>query len=816
MADPQRIRTEIRIFIASPGGLDPERQIAFDVVARINRTLARQLGVYVDIFGWEQEISAYDRPQAAINKNLEKCDFFIGVIWDKWGTPSGEASSGFAEELNLAKEMLDSGRMKAGWLFFKKLSDEAKKYPSPAVSKVLEFQDSIRNDRTFLYKSFANPEDWDKTLYDDLIIYLSSNYLPQLEINEVGTISKEQPDEGVKSLNAGEALSKISASLAAKKFDEITEFQLARGKLAIEAISFSQFNSAKPNYIEIKTLNDLYENTVNPDLSSPEKYILLLTLLADKDDLKMGWFWQPCEESKLLSTLIAIAEANYPTELRIKALSLLHDLDIRQFRILIRSLLVLGIGDLNEGIFELIAADPKPEDEAWLRDCLKNGAYTKKTCWKALFKLLKETDPAVALQLILDTPDEERGLIDDLTEIFGRVDDSFAKALLDDPDSSISLAAFNKLKNSFSDNELLQFIIKESGTLAAESIIELCQRKIPIPEALIDKLYSQPVKKTRTLNSWSNLSYGAFGALGISKYKYVPKEEIVRLAVNKQKTRAALESKIGWSTEGAQHYAALISQNYQELKDQFLTDIENQFYRFKQPEVDRIKTEYPNKPEWLERAEDSDGYYRGHFLKYSLPVLEENFEPANLPLVKRLYVNPDAGNNSNEVSEVALRILRQHGSPSDIPVIKSRLASLENSSLKLLAMRTILDLTEGSKADLLIEFLKFKTGFIVRELLNYSISENIIIPIDDLVNRLYDDDESIRLYVLGYIVATYSAEIVADLIPRYRMGTDDYQFYFYNVVCWLDRVSFAPELLKGYYTEYLQTNLRKDSDGLFA
>ena len=77
----------IRIFLGSPGDLEPERRAARDAVEEINRTVARPAGYHFDLVGWEDTLSSVGRPQSVINEDLETCQLFIGLIWQRWGTP---------------------------------------------------------------------------------------------------------------------------------------------------------------------------------------------------------------------------------------------------------------------------------------------------------------------------------------------------------------------------------------------------------------------------------------------------------------------------------------------------------------------------------------------------------------------------------------------------------------------------------------------------------------------------------------------------------------------------------------------------------
>ena len=103
MSEP-KTRKLISVFIASPGDLDEERKIARRVAEETNQNLAYRLGWEIDLRGWEDTLPTGSRPQSVINQDVEDCDVFLGLLWERWGQPTGhgEFSSGFEEEFDIA------------------------------------------------------------------------------------------------------------------------------------------------------------------------------------------------------------------------------------------------------------------------------------------------------------------------------------------------------------------------------------------------------------------------------------------------------------------------------------------------------------------------------------------------------------------------------------------------------------------------------------------------------------------------------------------------------------------------------------------
>jgi len=112
-------RSVVKVFLASPGDLNKERSIAKNIVERVNNVFSRQTGYYLDLLGWEDTLPGFSRPQELINKEVDSCDLFIGVLWRRWGQSTGKFSSGFEEEFTRARERRIKTDIPELWLFFK-------------------------------------------------------------------------------------------------------------------------------------------------------------------------------------------------------------------------------------------------------------------------------------------------------------------------------------------------------------------------------------------------------------------------------------------------------------------------------------------------------------------------------------------------------------------------------------------------------------------------------------------------------------------------------------------------------------------------
>ncbi|MDG4895813.1 DUF4062 domain-containing protein [Mesorhizobium sp. WSM4976] len=169
MTEKQKI---IRVFIGSPGGLQDERQTAHDIVASVNRNHSDHWGLQFKLLGWEDVVPGYVRPQSKINDDLDKCDYFIGVLWDRWGSnpnPDGSGyTSGFEEEFYRASRRVELGQMKDMVLYFKQVPIPAGLEPGEGLRRVLEFRQKCIEEKRIFFKDFTDANAFGAVVRDKL------------------------------------------------------------------------------------------------------------------------------------------------------------------------------------------------------------------------------------------------------------------------------------------------------------------------------------------------------------------------------------------------------------------------------------------------------------------------------------------------------------------------------------------------------------------------------------------------------------------------------------------------------------------------
>jgi hypothetical protein len=139
----------LSIFLASPADVSDERLRLAEVVADWNRAWSRNLGLRLDLLRWEDD--AYpdigDDAQAVINQQIPPdWDLFVGIMWSRFGSPTGRSGSGTQEELERALHRHRTAPESISVLFyFKDAPISPSKIDPDQMLQVQAFKKSIRS-----------------------------------------------------------------------------------------------------------------------------------------------------------------------------------------------------------------------------------------------------------------------------------------------------------------------------------------------------------------------------------------------------------------------------------------------------------------------------------------------------------------------------------------------------------------------------------------------------------------------------------------------------------------------------------------------
>jgi len=158
-----RTETILRVFVASPDDLAEERKTLESVIQELNITWSKNSGIRFELVGWETHTypSVGLDAQAVINEQIgDDYDIFVGIIWTRFGTPTGRASSGTVEEFYRAYKRYQENPNQVRIMFYFKDAPVSPSDLDPEqLSLIKKFQLELGEKGTY-YWSFSNRDEF--------------------------------------------------------------------------------------------------------------------------------------------------------------------------------------------------------------------------------------------------------------------------------------------------------------------------------------------------------------------------------------------------------------------------------------------------------------------------------------------------------------------------------------------------------------------------------------------------------------------------------------------------------------------------------
>jgi tetratricopeptide (TPR) repeat protein len=170
----------LRVVVASPSDVQPERDAVQAVADELNRGIAKDRGLRLEVARWETD--AYpgfhlDGPQGLIDPilRIEDCDILIGIFWKRFGTPTMGAKSGAEHEFRCAYEAWQKNQRPQIMVYFDgkayapKSKDETDQWGS-----VLDFKKDFPKEG--LWWPYKGKAEFEKLLREHLTHFIIDNF----------------------------------------------------------------------------------------------------------------------------------------------------------------------------------------------------------------------------------------------------------------------------------------------------------------------------------------------------------------------------------------------------------------------------------------------------------------------------------------------------------------------------------------------------------------------------------------------------------------------------------------------------------------
>lgn len=244
--------TGYRVFIASPGGLQEERNAFREALVAFNEDHAVPKGAIFLPIGWENAPGGLGRPQDKINPLLMACDYCVVLFHNRWGMPPAADScygSGTEEEFYTAVECKrDEGKdMSAVVLLFKAVDENQLGDPGPQLAKVLDFKNKLEEERTILFENFDDVRSFERKLVRHLGTWLREHEgaLPVAERRSAFDEAEFPAPAGVAATTGEEKALADARELAGAgrrtAAEAILVREVTRGESALACVEYARF-----------------------------------------------------------------------------------------------------------------------------------------------------------------------------------------------------------------------------------------------------------------------------------------------------------------------------------------------------------------------------------------------------------------------------------------------------------------------------------------------------------------------------------------------------------------------------------------------
>jgi len=732
---------------------------------------------------------------------VDECHVFVGILWKRWGTPTGDTySSGFEEEFVRAFERRGQTGSPEIWLTFKQVDPALLDDPGDDLRKVLAFRKVQETSKAVLYKEVQDTGDWERQfrtwvnaevvrtgleeIRSESRLAMDESSVPS-QVGEIvpqeydaGNIDSELPAD-IRSLAEGlQNLAHQSTDQYIDAFNAINEMQLARLHLLSSAWLSARFTS---DLISSHEANILYRYRDSIHLVLPEPDLWLRTLVADANDLIPGWFWfRELTREELSVFLFELAGRD---DVAVSARALAH-------------LSRLGAIPTNESDLQVV------------RSCLTSihshirgaaAAYVGTVFSEKQLAITLE-DPATALALTLSEVARLR------TRALMRVDVNAALDVAVDAAVESDAALSADLSQMVTDarTEILQAALSSNAWQIRLAAAEQLRLRGELSETKADALLQDSALRVRAVGLMQLVDSGrpltateirqtlqrsnsTATTFGTSDRDKIDPEPIIRHLFQTYPSDVLVPMVDFGSLDGAIAYGVLADRDFETFGVRVRSDLEDDFAALEREGEARVRTALPG--EAADRVIADMAKYRdlmaGVFSASALDVLTRHAEARDAALarkelerVKNIY--------RDDARLPAIELIALTGDSTDAQLLQT-FAQNTYGEIRAKALDVALTLSRGPDG-IAHDLLRSKdTGFVqaaIRTLWNYPRQD--VFPLLDKL--LFDDRDNVRLYAVSYVVHHFSVEEIPGVIERYTAQGQ----YFYNVVAWLDRALYAP------------------------
>lgn len=793
-------RQFVKVFLASPGDLAEERKIAKVIVEDFNSQLADALGYQVELVGWEDTLPGVGRPQAIINRDLDGCDLFVGMIWKRWGTPPGTEpyTSGFEEEFkrSMARNAKE-GRPEIN-LLLKDLDAASLADPGDHLKKVVAFKDQVFAEKKLLAGTFADVRDFEgkfrKCIQGYVISLANKDKVSESEKDQAPAAETQatpttEPGPTTPLSVEGARFLRNFLSKAEKATDEnpLTANDVARVRL-LSMIAAVHGNDQQP--LGPHDANLLYKARTNFEFGRRELSGLLDNGLEHfKHENVPLWYWVAAVDG-FKNNKLPICSLVSTTDRRVgalKAMRLIAQPIVEEEHFGRNEIVSLWFVEASEtavrvSALEYLSECGQPSDLPYINEeFARNETQTTSAAANAIIRITLRDDRRKALEALytLQPSTVKQDLLDDLFSRDSEFEDeillrglghrnvlvritvvkllqkrralvvSVAEPLLNDSDAEVRY-------------EALQALIANGRSYSVEQAKAVVVLKNPAPRGLLSAMSQADTEGESVLERYTEQLFDRM-------------------------TVAQLEVEDRLTIFDQNAYFALTRRDFRRRGDDLRKAVANQFVDRFESMLEEMAKRHGPLTDLIETTRSLGEYLRRKFTREGLDIICSRLDAADLPLVRSMLAS-----GSVDYSAADLRHLAKFGQWCDIPLVIASLDRPEHgrkyasllsiaSSTKLEdAARTLYALGKHRLNDLLATTMP---GYLMARIIPLIPDKAFQGLADAVIGPLMQSEtEDVRKFASLKYVRAFPRRRVRAFLDSYLVAD---QFY-YNVIHWFD------------------------------
>lgn len=794
-------RQFVKVFLGSPGDLAEERKVAKAVVEDFNSQLADALGYQIELVGWEDTLPGVGRPQAIINRDLDGCDLFVGMLWKRWGTPPGTEpfTSGFEEEFNRSMDRnAKEGRPEIN-LLLKDLDAASLADPGDHLKKVIAFKNQVFAEKKLLAGTFEDIRDFEvkfrKCIQGYVIALANKDNASDFERDqapfaEAQTTTGNEPEPSTPLSVEGAKFLRTFLNNAEKASDEhpLAADNVARLRL-LSVIAAVQGNDNQT--LGSHDANLLFKARSKFEFGRRELNGLIKGGLAHfKHENVPLWQWVAGIDG-FNNNALPIRSLVGTTDQRVgalKAMCLIAEPIVEEERfgrntIITQWFVESADTSIRVAALEYLSECGQPPDLPLINEEFgRNETQTSSAAADAIIRITLRDDRSAALESLytMQPNSVKQDLLDALFSQDAEFDNDFLLRGLSHRNALVRIT--------------LVRLLRKRGVLAvsaAEPLLKDSNAEVRFEalQALVFSGRKYSVEQAKDILVRKDATRKGLGLSGISQTDTegeVALERYTEQFLNGL-TVAQLEEEHRLEIFKQNAFFALVRRDFRLYGADLRKAVANQFVDKFESILEEMARRYGAQTDLVEETRSLDKYLRGKFAREGLDLICNRLEVIDLPLVRSMLETGSVG-----YSAAVLRYLAKFGQWRDIPLVIALLDRPEygrryesllsiGASVKYSdAARTLYALGKHRLDDLLTTEMP---GTLLACIIPF-ISDNAFRGLSEanIISLMRSENDSVRRAASLKYVRAFPRRKLKLFLDHY-MASD--QFY-YNVIHWLD------------------------------